>query len=181
MTLPNRFASALIALILVCAASGAALGCDPKREVPAPSASGSGAPKTPDRLAAGELAEGNGTLFGLKVPVGMKVDATFPESAHASGVVSAEKLANYVRQRVNVAHVELAASGTVFPSASIRGADPERVYRIEVSGKGRNAKLSVLWLNPPKPPPAPGLSEAERWKRAGLSPDGKQIGQQQLE
>lgn len=171
--------SAMLALVLV-SGLGGTLGCE-SRKSPAPSASASGKPKTPDRLAPGELAEGKSTLFGLKVPVGMTIDARFAHSAHASGVVSAEGLANYVRQRVEVARVELAASGTVFPQASIRGADPARHYRIEVSAKGRNTKLSVHWLNPPKPPAVPNLSEAERWRRAGLSPDGKQIEQQQLD
>lgn len=172
--------SAALGLGLLVAACGAWLGCNPSAEAPAPSTSQS-APKTPDRLAPGELREGKGTLFGLKLPVGMKVDAQFPQSAHASGVVSAEKLANYVRQRVTVSRVELAASGTVFPQATIRGGDPARRYQIEVSSKGRNAKLSVMWLNPVKPPAVTGISEEQRWQRAGISPDGKLIGQQQLE
>ncbi|HEY6726926.1 MAG TPA: hypothetical protein VI197_22995 [Polyangiaceae bacterium] len=168
-------------LVLLFAGGGVALGCDRNTAAPSPSTSQSGAPKTPDRLAPGELREGNGTLFGLKLPVGMKVDAQFPQSAHASGLVSVEKLANYVRQRVTVSRVELAASGTVFPQATIRGGDPARRYQIEVSSKGRTAKLSVLWLNPPKPPPVVGISEEQRWQRAGVTPDGKLIGQQQLE
>lgn len=172
--------SAALGLALSAATSGAWLGCNPRSEAPEPSSSQI-APKTPDRLAPGELREGKGTLFGLKLPVGMQVDAQFPQSAHASGVVSTEKLANYVRERVTVARVELAASGTVFPEATIRGGDPARRYQIEVSSKGRIAKLSVLWLNPAKPPPVTGISEEQRWQRAGVSPDGKLIGQQQLE
>lgn len=156
------------------------MGCD-SRPAPAPSTSRSGTPKTPDRLAPGELAEGKSTLFGLKLPVGMKIEARFEHSAHASGIVSEAKLANYVRQRVDVARVELAQSGTIFPQASIRGGDPGRRYQIEISSKGRATKLSVHWLNPAKPPPVTGLSEEQRWKRAGISPDGKLIGQQELE
>lgn len=170
-----------IALVVLCAANSAALGCDRDPAPPAPSSSARSAPKTPDRLAPGELAEGKGTLFGLKVPVGMQVDAHFPHSAHASGIVSAAQLTNYVRQRVDVARVELAASGTVFQQAVIKGSDPARRYRIEVSSKGRSSKLSVHWLNPAKPPPVPGLSEEKRWERAGITPDGKLIGQQKLE
>ena len=168
-------------LVALCATGAAALGCNRGSEAPAPSTSASAKPKTPDRLAPGELAEGKGSLFGLKLPVGMHVDANFPNSAHATGIVSAEQLANYVRQRVEVARVELAASGTVFPQATIKGGDPARRYRIEVSSKGRNSKLSVQWLNPTKPPAVTGISEEKRWERAGITPDGKLIGQQQLE
>lgn len=167
-------------LALAASATVVSLGCDSRSE-PAPSASGSSTPKTPDRLAPGELAEGKSTLFGLKLPVGMEIEARFEHSAHASGIVPATKLANYVRQRVEVARVELAQSGTIFPQAVIRAGDPARRYRIEISSKGRSTKLSVQWLNPPKPPPVPGLSEEQRWQRAGISPDGKLIGQQQLE
>ena len=170
-----------IALLLLCAAGNTTLGCDRGPGPPSPSSSASSRPKTPDRLAPGELAEGKGTLFGLKLPVGMQVDAHFPHSAHASGIVSAEQLTNYVRQRVEVARVELAASGTIFEQSIIKGSDPARRYRIEVSSKGRSSKLSVHWLNPAKPPPVPGLSEEKRWERAGITPDGKLIGQQQLE
>lgn len=167
--------------LCVCAGVSLSLACDSGGNGPAPSASASTKPRTPDRLAPGELAEGKDVLFGLTLPRGMQADARFPHSAHASGMVSAEMLANYVRHRVRVARVELAASGTVFPLATINGADPERHFRIEVSSKGRNTKLSVHWLNPPKPPPVPGLSEEQRWQRAGITKDGKLIGQQELE
>ncbi|HEU5073718.1 MAG TPA: hypothetical protein VFU02_06085 [Polyangiaceae bacterium] len=176
---PSRCA-ALLALLGLSAMGSLAAGCDSTPQAPAPSSS-RGTPKTPDRLAPGELAEGKSALFGLKLPVGMQVEARFPQSAHASGIVSAERLANYVRQRVEVARVELAASGTVFPQASIRGGDPTRRYQIEISSKGRATKLSLHWLNPPRPPPVTGLSEEQRWQRAGISPDGKLIGQQALE
>lgn len=179
-TRPKAPPGAPLLFALLAAILGGGLACNSNKETPAPPTSQS-APKTPDRLAPGELREGNGTLFGLKLPVGMTVEAQFPQSAHASGSVSPELLANYVRQRVTVSRVELAASGTIFPQATIRGGDPARRYQIEISSKGRNTKLSVLWLNPPKPPAAPGLSEQQRWQRAGVSPDGKLIGQQQLE
>jgi hypothetical protein len=86
-----------------------------------------------------------------------------------------------VRKRVDVRHVELAASRTVFSNARIVGAPPENLYRIEVIPRGRRTKLAVHLLNPPEPPAVKGLSEAERWRRAGLTPDGKQLNPQELE
>ena len=176
-----RWRAALALALWACAGVALSLACDSGEKVAPARASASAKPRTPDRLAPGELAEGKDVLFGLKLPLGMKTDARFPHSGHASGTVSAEKLANYVRHRVQVARVELAASGTVFPQATIHGAEPERRFRIEVTSKGRNTKLAVHWLNPPKPPVVTGLSEEQRWQRAGISRDGKLIGQQELE
>lgn len=144
-------------------------------------ASASQTPTTPDRLAPGELAEGKAELFGLRLPRELSVEARFPHSAYASGKISAERLSDYVSKRVVVPRVELAGSRTVFPKARIKGVDAGRRFRIEVVPLGHRSKLTVQWLNPPKPPGAPGLSEAERWKRAGLTPDGRQLNPQELE
>lgn len=165
--------------LAVCLSGAAA--CDHRGDATGPAPSASLAPKTPDRLAPGELAEGKTDLFGLKLPVGMKTDASFPTSAQATGTVSVALLSNYVRQRVEVARVELAGARTVFENAQIHGAAPERRFRIEILAKGRDTKLVVEWLNPKKPPAPPGLSEAERWKRAGIGPDGKMLNPQELE
>jgi hypothetical protein len=156
------------------------LGCNFKGDT-APSPSASALPKTPDRLAPDELEEGQTHLFGLKLPASMRVEARFLDSGHATGPIAPEKLANFVRKRVEVRHVELAASRTVFAKARIKGGDPSKHYRIEVIPKGRETKLFVELSNPPKPPAPQGISEAERWKRAGLTPDGKMINPQELE
>jgi len=167
-------------LVAACFGLGA-LACDRSEPAGAPAASTSSQPKTPDRLAPGEIAEGKTDLFGLRLPRDLKVEARFPHSGYASGKITPEALSNYVRKRVDVRHVELAASRTVFPKARIKGADAERRFRIEVIPLGRRSKLMVQWLNPPRPPAAKGLSEAERWKQAGLTPDGKQLNPQELE
>lgn len=156
-------------------------GCDHRSDLDGPAPSASLVPKTPDRLAPGELAEGKSDLFGLKLPIGMKTEANFPTSGQASGRVSVEQLTNYLRQRLDVARVELAGSHTVFDKAAIRGAPPDRRFRVEIVPKGRDTKLVVEWLNPKKPPAAKGISEQERWKRAGLGPDGKMLNPQELE
>ncbi len=169
---------ALAATLLACAAGN--IGCNRSKSA-APASSAEVQPKTPDRLAPGELAEGQGDLFGLKLPRGMHLEARFPTSAHASGELSAEKLSNYVRKRVEASHVELAASRTVFPKARIKGGNPERLYRVEIIPSGRKTVLTVELLNPPRPPAVQGLSQAERYERAGLTPDGKMLNPQELE
>ncbi len=174
MSITSWIRLALTLSVSVCA------GCNSQKDATS-NPSASARPKTPDRLAPDELAEGQTQLFGLRLPMGMRVEARFVHSGHATGPIAPERLANFVRQRVEVRHVELAASRTVFSKARIKGGDPSKLYRIEVIPKGRESKLFVELLNPPKPPAPKGISEAERWKRAGLSPDGKLLNPQELE
>lgn len=127
----------------------------------------------PDRLAPGELAEGDATAFGFRAPREMKLDARFVDAAHFSGRIPADKLSNYVRERVLASHVEVGAARTVFPRARIKGDASNRVYEVEIIPGRNKTKLVIELLSAP---PAPrGLSEAERWKRAGIGPNGKPL------
>lgn len=142
-------------------------------QAPASAAAASATPPPIDRLAPGELAPGTQVIFGLVLPRGMKVSAQFPRVAHATGAVSAEDVANYVRDRVDVRRVELGAVGTVFPTVHIRGGAPDRVYRIEVNGAGTSTEMVLRDVTPV--PPArvdDSVPVAERWRRAGYNPDG---------
>jgi hypothetical protein len=175
--------SCTIAGVLVGAiAAGGAAGC---RKAPSPSpregrdlgvASGaapSAAPLPVDRLAPGELAPGTEAVYGLVLPRGMKLAAHFNGVAHATGPVPAEDVANYVRDRVDARRVELGVVGTVFPAVHVAAGDPSRVYRIEVISTGGGTELVMRDVTPiPAPPEEPGLSVAERWRRAGYNPDG---------
>jgi hypothetical protein len=145
------------------------LGCSKKEAAPtplppAPSATAVAA----DRLAPGELAEGHERVMGLAVPRDMRLLRVFDDSAVARGRVGAEALSNYVRQRVDVAGAEIGAARTVFPKAHVKGQPDEKVVRIEVVP---DIDSTELWLRDLTPPPVlPGLSEEERWKRAGVIP-----------
>jgi hypothetical protein len=150
-------------------------GCDDEKVMPPGSlAAGEASGKKPlDRLAPGELAPGRAEAFGLVLPRDLNVEARFPDAVHATGAVSPEALANYVRVRVEVAHVEIGAARTVFPRARIKGGNAERSYRIEVVTDGPRTRLVVRDITPP--PTVQGISEAERWRRAGMTPNGELI------
>jgi hypothetical protein len=107
----------------------------------------------------------------------MTVDGSFPDAVHASGMVTPQALTHYVRERVSVAHVELAGTRTVFPNAKIRGGAPNRVHHIEIVSDGPKTLLVLRDVTPP--PVVRGLSEAERWRRAGMTPDGKPLNPKQ--
>lgn len=156
------------------------------RGEPAPSqakAAPSSKPRAPvDRLAPGELPPGEEALFGLVIPKGMKVQGQFTETGLAWGNLPAEEVANYVRSRVEVEHVEVGAARTIFPAARIKDGPAARTFRIEVVRESVGTRLIVRDLAPtPVPPPPPGLTDAERWRRAGFTPDGKPLDMEALE
>jgi hypothetical protein len=162
------------------AACAALLGLACHKRAPAPDPSASSATsatsvKPIDHLAPGELAQGPGHVFGFAVPRRMKVLGAFIEVAYLQGEVTPEALANYVRERVEVDHVEIGAVRTVFPRAHIKDGAPDRVYDFDISpGRGQTTELVIRDVTPPPKNP-PGMSDADRWRQAGYGPDGKPL------
>lgn len=160
-------------------------GCEDDPEVrgwndeqPAPSASA--APETPvDRLAPGELAPGELEVFGFPVPREMELKHRFPDTVYIQGRVRAEDVSNYVRKHVVVAHVEVGAARTVFPRARIKGDPKKRVFRLDVVAVGPRTKLVIRDVT--KSPAPRGLSQKERWERAGFSAQGELLNEKQRE
>jgi hypothetical protein len=164
-------------LVLACSTLGSC------KEPPPPDAdivpSASVAPPPSDRLAPGELSPGDGNVFGLPVPRAMQVALRAPDSALVVGEVEPEALRKYVKDRVVVGFVEVRPDRTVFPTARIKDGPADRVFDIEI---GRDQKLTKLHIRDTTPvTPPPGLSDAERWRRAGFTPDGKPLNLKQLE
>ncbi len=133
-----------------------------------------------DHLAPGELAASKTEVYGFVVPRGMEVESRLPDRAYVSGRVSPEALANYVREQVVVSHVEIGAARTVFPMARIKAGPADRVFNLEVLPDGPRTRLVIKDVTPPPPPP-PGLTDAERWRAAGLTPDGRPLDPKSLE
>jgi hypothetical protein len=158
------------------------LGCRGERAAPSPAASAAAsATALPiDHLASDELAPGKAEVYGFAVPREMEVESHLEDRAYVSGRVSPEALANYVRQRVTVSHVEIGAARTVFPLARIKGGPQDRIFTLEVLPDGPRTRLVIKDVTPPPPPP-PGLSDAERWRAAGFGPDGKPLDLKKLE
>jgi hypothetical protein len=110
----------------------------------------------------------------------MEVESHIADRAYVSGRVSPEALANYVREQVVVSHVEIGAARTVFPMARIKGGPRDRLFTLEVLPDGPKTRLVIKDTTPPPPPP-PGMTDAERWRAAGLTPDGRPLDPQKLE
>jgi len=168
-------------LLGLCSLLGGASAC--KRAAPAPTAtlaSASAGTLPLDHLAPNELAPSSVEVYGFPVPRGMEVDSRIADRAYISGRVSPEALANYVREQVLVSHVEIGAARTVFPMARIKAGPRDRLFTLEVLPDGPKTRLVIKDTTPP-PPPVPGLTEAERWRAAGLTPDGRPLDPKKLE
>jgi len=160
------------------AAPGASLAA-PSAE---PGTEAKGGPSPVDRLGPHELPPGTETIYGLTLPEGLRLVAHFPRVAHAVGSLSPEEVANYIRDRVDVRRIELGAVGTVFPRVRVKGGDPQRYLRIEVNVAGDGTELVVRDISPmPELPRDPTLTEEERWRRAGLRPDGTPLNPRELQ
>lgn len=161
----------------VALAALAVAGCESGPDGPSPIGplppTPSGAARPLDRLAPGELAPGLVQVFGFVAPRELQLERRFPDAAHLAGTVRAEAVANYVRQRVETERVEIGAARTVFPAARIKGGPPDRIFRIEVVQDGPTTRLVLRDITPP--PTTEGLTEEERWRRAGIGPDGKPL------
>lgn len=136
---------------------------------PAPSAS-----VARDRLAPGELVDGPLHAFELRLPVGMEIREAFSSVVYAWGPVDPMQLANYLRGQVKGGSISVGAAATVFDQVTAPG-NAKRILRlrVETTGQGRSARLEVRDVTPP--PPVPAVDDAERWKRVGMTPDGKLI------
>ena len=132
--------------------------------------------KPPDHLAPNEVAEGKERAFGLPLPQLSRDEARFPRTVHVVSPLPMEDLANFVRARVK--------GGTITPGTGSTGlnnvtplAEPKMTLSIEVraaSPRASDGARSELVVHDVTAAPLePGLTDAERWKKAGFTPDGK--------
>jgi hypothetical protein len=154
----------------VLVAAGCASGCrrhEQEHPAPAPSVLA-----TADRLSPGELVDGPLRAFELKLPMGMEIREAFSTVVYAWGPVDPMRLANYLRAQVKGGSISVGAAATVFDQVSVPS-NGKRLLRLRVDtvAQGHAARLEVRDVTPP--PPVPAVNDTERWKRVGMTPDGK--------
>jgi hypothetical protein len=153
------------------------LGCSGpmcrRAQAPAgPSASGASSSAAPvDRLKPGELGAGSQEAFGLVLPRGMRIEQRVLRAIYAAGNLAPEAVVDYLRERATFGRMELAGDRMVFSQVRIRNGRPDREYEMVVIKDRGRCRLQVRDVTPERSPA--GLSMDERWKRAGLSPDGR--------
>jgi hypothetical protein len=128
-----------------------------------------------DHLAPGELLEGTEKAYGLVLPRGVHVQSAFMNSVYAVGTPKMDDVANYVRARVRGGTGTRGAVGTVFDDVTTP-AEPARVLHIMVSRApaSEGCRIEVRDITPAPPVPIP-TTDVERFRAAGLTPNGKFI------
>lgn len=166
MTTIASIAVALVAVVL------GASGC--RDEPPLPTvAPTSRAPV--DTTAPGELAEGPERAFGLAIPRDMRIKAKLDDTWYADGALALEDVASYVDARVEPRRVDRGPNKTVFVDAAVRG-DAKRRVEVEIARSGGRVEMVVRDRTPL--PVEEGLTVEERWRQAGMTPDGKVLPEQ---
>jgi hypothetical protein len=118
-----------------------------------------------------ETAARTETAFGIAVPPSLRVQSRFAKSVYLAGNARAADLTEYFRGHVHVDHLEVSGTETIFPRVRIKGAQDGRSYRIQISAA--TAERSTVIIEDITPPPTErGLTEAQRYERVGLNPDG---------
>lgn len=161
----------LIALALL------SVGCRRNQALPSKetrAAATASAPAPPvDRLLPGELGSSSELVFGFPVPIGMSVERVFPDAAHLIGEVTVSGLVDYIRKHAQVGTAELTGSMMRFDQVRIPQQAPDHLYRFELVRQARQVRLVIKNITPP--PTQAGLTEEERWRQAGLRPDGQPL------
>lgn len=160
------------ALLLALALAGGALSaggcssCKPKEEIVES--------KPPDHLVPSEVVEGKERAFGLPLPRVSTVAARFEKTIHVQTPLTPEELVNFVRARVKDGKVTPGTTTTqLFDVAPI--GDPAKRLTIDVrtyrGGDGNKSEMIVRDTTPA--PVEPGLTDEQRYQKAGLTPSGQ--------
>lgn len=129
------------------------------------------APKPPDHLAPGELVPGETLAFGIPLPRGVTVETRTSHGFIGSTYDPPEHVANYFRARVADGRILVGTTQTQFVRVRAK-ADPTRELDIRVQALKNGTHVEVDDVTPPQTGPVP-TSNAEAFKRAGLTPEGK--------
>jgi len=130
-------------------------------------------PTPVDDTLPGEMAEGREMAFGLPMPRDMKIIARMARVWTGETSLGLEPVANYVRARVDTETIETGPSRTVFMDAVPRH-DTSKTIKVMVARKA--GKTLLIVRDETRRPAEKGLTEEERWRQAGIGPDGKPIG-----
>jgi hypothetical protein len=165
-------------IALACALASALGGCSSKSKDTPPGAQQA----PPDRLAAGEAVEGKEHAFGLPLPRSSRVAGRFQTSIDVKSSLAPEQLVNFTRARVTGGDIAPGTTTTKLSNVTPRDDNTKRLT-IEIRGtRLGDGTLSEMIVRDTTPPPIePGLTEEQRWRKAGLTPEGKVADPKHLE
>jgi hypothetical protein len=147
------------------------------------SKSSSPAPEKPaDRLAPFEIVEGKEAAFGVQLPRDARVKARFEKTVHTQTPFTREALTAYLRARVKDGNVIEGATMTSLVDVA-PAADPQKRLTIDVRSLrlADGTQSEAVIRDATKAPAEPGLSNEQRWQKAGLTTTGKVADPRHLE
>lgn len=130
--------------------------------------------KPADHLVPGEVVEGKDRAFGLPLPRLARVAARFESTVDVYSPLSPEELVNFVRARVKDGKVTPGSSSTLLVDV-VPLADVQKRLNIDVHafhGMDSSVRSEMIVRDTTPFASEPGLTEEQRWKKAGLTPDG---------
>lgn len=127
-----------------------------------------------DHLAENEVIEGKERAFALPLPHHAQVTGRFATSITVKSPLKPEELANFVRARVKEGNIVAGGAATRFENVVVP-AEPARRLTIEVRRTALTGDVrSEMTVRDTTPPPVePGLTDEQRFQKAGMTPDGK--------
>jgi hypothetical protein len=131
-----------------------------------------------DHLAPGELLEGADDAFGLTLPRRLRVDGAFAHVVYASGPLDLHPLVRYFRARLQDGDLREGEAAATFEHVHVPS-KPERELAIRIAGTPQNARVEIRDATPPEAPVLP--DDRARWKRVGLTPDGRLLDRTHLD
>ncbi|HTQ41784.1 MAG TPA: hypothetical protein VMI75_03435 [Polyangiaceae bacterium] len=124
-----------------------------------------------DHLAPGELVEGTEQAFGLALPRDVHVESSDRGDVRAVGLVTLHAFVKYLRTHVQESTVDEGDQYADLHKVKLHG-KPGALYEMHLAPAGfRGTSLLVQDVTPSPMPDLP--NDAERWKAAGLTPNGK--------
>ena len=163
----------LICLLLALALTSA--GCKRKNPNETP-------PPPTDSLAKGESVEGKDKAYALPLPRLAKITWKGENTITVTTNLPPEELVNFVRARVKDGEVVTGTSTTQLRNVVVPS-EPARKLTIEIRPAAplTGSRSEMLVNDTTGKPIEPGLSDEERWKKAGFSPEGKVLDPKQLQ
>jgi len=131
--------------------------------------------KPPDHLVVGEVVEGKDRAFGLPLPRMSRVASRAEATVNVFSPLSPEDLVNFVKARVKDGKVTPGSSSTLLLGV-VPLEDPAKRLSIDVHafrGNDTTVRSEMIVRDMTPLPTEPGLTDEQRWKKAGLTPDGR--------
>lgn len=126
-----------------------------------------------DHLSPSEIAKSDVMIYGVTVPQGMQLRRRFPDGVLLTGETPVAELASQIEASIYSGPKEVDRRRRIYRNVTIKGGDSKRIFTITIDDLGSQRQVSITDVTPT--PTEPGLSDEERWRRAGYLPDGTPI------